>query len=62
MGKLRPLIDEVDELVGDLYGLTNEQVEYTKDYLTHLGENSGRAGSGDETLADYTVESTICED
>jgi type I restriction-modification system DNA methylase subunit len=56
MGQLRPLIDEVDELVGELYGLTDEQVEYTKDYLTHLGENSGRAGSGDETLADYSVE------
>jgi len=62
MGQLRPLIDEVDELVGDLYGLTDNQTEYTKDYLTHLGENSGRAGSGDETLADYTVTSAISED
>ncbi|MDL0139116.1 hypothetical protein PNP85_06320 [Halobacterium salinarum] len=58
MRSLRPIIDDVDEVVGDLYGLTEDQVEYTKNYLTDLGEGSGRAGDPDADLADYSVETT----
>ena len=46
MGTLRPIIDDVDVLMGELYDLTDEQSEYTKNYLTDLGANSGRAGTG----------------
>ena len=51
MGSLRPLIDDVDALMGELYDLTDEQVEYTQNYLTDLGNNSGRAGTGDSDLS-----------
>lgn len=50
MGTLRPIIDDVDTLVGELYGLTDQQVDYTQNYLTDLGPNSGRAGTGDDDL------------
>ncbi len=48
MGQLRPLVDEVDELVGDLYGLSESEIAFTKGYLTDLGAGRGRAGP-DET-------------
>ena len=51
MGKLRPIIDDVDVLVGELYGLSREQIDYTQAYLTDLGVESGRAGTGDRGLA-----------
>lgn len=57
MGSLRPIIDEVDEFVGNLYGLTDDEIAYTKAYLTHLGENSGRAGAGDADVTDYEAAS-----
>jgi hypothetical protein len=50
MGELRPIIDDVDELMGKLYNLSDEETDYAKNYLTELGENSGRAGKGDESL------------
>lgn len=50
MGTLRPLIDDVDALIGELYDLSDEQVEYTQNYLTDLGENSGRAGTKSSDL------------
>lgn len=59
MGTLRPIIDDVDVLMGELYGLTDEQVEYTQNYLTDLGENSGRAGTGDR---DLTYEPLVADD
>lgn len=59
MRSLRPIIDDVDELIGDLYGLTNEQVEYTQNYLTDLGENSGRSGDPDEDLASYSIDAEV---
>lgn len=58
MSSLRPLIDEVDELVAKFYGLTEEQETYTKEYLTDLGEKSGRAGDGDTSIADFDVATT----
>lgn len=50
MSTLRPIINDVDALMGELYDLTDEQVEYAQNYLTDLGENSGRAGTGDRDL------------
>lgn len=51
MGALRPIIDDVDALMGELYDLTDEQIEYTQNYLTDLGANSGRAGTEDKDLS-----------
>jgi|GEM_PF-2554100 len=50
MGSLRPIINDVDVLMGELYDLSDEQVEYTQNYLTDLGDNSGRAGTKDSDL------------
>jgi len=55
MTSLRPLIDEVDELVADFYDLTDEEETYTKEYLTDLGEKSGRAGDGDTSISDFDI-------
>jgi len=46
MSSLRPVIDDVDVLVGELYDLTDEQIEYTQNHLTDLGEGA-RAGTGE---------------
>lgn len=51
MSPLRPIIDDVDVLTGELYNLTDEQIEYTMNHLTDLGEGSARAGTGDGALA-----------
>lgn len=50
MGTLRPIIDDVDALIGELYDLSDEEIEYTQNYLTEFGNNSGRAGTGDRDL------------
>ena len=50
MTPLRPIVDDVDVLMGELYDLTDEQVAYTQSYLTDLGEGSARAGGSDEDL------------
>jgi len=55
MSSLRPLIDKVDGLVAEFYELTDEQERYTKEYLTDLGEKSGRAGDGDTSITDFDV-------
>jgi hypothetical protein len=46
-GRLRPLVDEVDSLVGELYDLSGEQVAVTSEYLTDMGPGLGRAGPDD---------------
>lgn len=50
MGPLRPIIDDVDVLMGQLYGLTDKQVTYAQTYLTDLGTNSVRAGTADSDV------------
>lgn len=55
MSSLRPIVDDVDILVGELYDLTDEQVNYTQTYLTDMGYNSGRAGTGDSDLSYESV-------
>ena len=39
--------------MGELYDLTDEQIEYTQNYLTDLGIDSARAGTGDSDVS-YT--------
>lgn len=50
MSPLRPIIDDVDRLMGRLYNLDAEEVEYTMEYHTNIGEQSGREGSPDTSL------------
>jgi len=50
MSSLRPIIDDVDRLVGRLYDLDDDQIEYTMNYHTDIGEQSGREGEPDESL------------
>jgi hypothetical protein len=53
MRSLRPIINDADALMGELYDLTDEQIEYTQNYLTDLGIDSARAGTGDSDVS-YT--------
>jgi hypothetical protein len=43
-GQLRPLVDEIDTLVGGLYGLSERQIRFASEYLTDMGPGLGRAG------------------
>jgi hypothetical protein len=38
------LVNQVDEILQNLYDLTDEEVEFLKNYLTDCGENKGRIG------------------
>lgn len=50
MSPLRPIIDDVDRLVGRLYDLDSQQIGYTMNYHTDIGEQSGREGTPDTSL------------
>jgi len=62
MSPLRPLIDEVDEFVGDLYDLTDEETAYTKNYIADFHDQSCRTGEGDTTLADFGINPIATDD
>lgn len=51
MSPLRPIIDDVDALVGNLFELTDQQINYTQGYHTDVGEGSARAGTPDTDLS-----------
>lgn len=53
MRPLKPLINEVDEMLADIYGLSEEELAYVQNYLTDLGPNSGRAGPTDEAIDSF---------
>lgn len=54
--RLKPLIDEADELIGEVYGLSNDDVTYLQSYKTNLGGTSGgRAGTPDEDITSYVA-------
>ena len=53
MSPLRPVINELDEFVGELYGLSDEEVEYVQNYLTDFDDGSARTGSDDARLGDF---------
>jgi len=50
MPALKPIIDRVDELFGELHGFDEDVVEYLKDYNSEYG----RKGSDSEALASYS--------
>lgn len=39
VAEVKPIIDEVDELLGEFYGLTDEEVAYVQDYDTEYGRS-----------------------
>ena len=54
--RLKHLIDDIDELLGEIYNLSEEEVSYLQSYKTDLGEGSGgRAGTPDEDITSYAV-------
>jgi hypothetical protein len=50
MSALRPIIDDVDRLVGRLYELDSHHADYAMNYHTDIGEGSGREGKTDSSL------------
>lgn len=51
-GDINPRIDEIDNLLADIYGLTDSQVEYVQNYLTNTAGGYGRIDtSGDENVS-----------
>ena len=56
MSPLRPIIDEIDEFVSELYDLTDEQIAYTQSYLADFHDQSCRTGESDTTLADFSID------
>ena len=55
MSPLRPVINELDEFVGDLYGLDDDEIEYVQNYLTDFDDGSARTGSEDAQLGDFST-------
>jgi len=49
---------DVATLVAELSGLNEEETEFVKNYLTDLGENSGRAGNSNSTITESDQIST----
>ncbi len=54
----KPLVNQVDEMLQNLYDLTDEEVEFLKNYLTDCGENKGRIGPQNEDVTSYSPEDT----
>ncbi|WP_135823740.1 Eco57I restriction-modification methylase domain-containing protein [Halorussus ruber] len=50
---LKPLLNEVDSLVGEIYGLDEEEIEWLQDYHTDLGEKAGRGAAPDDQIRNY---------
>lgn len=48
MSPLKPVVNDIDDLVGELYGLSDEQVGFTKEYFD--GDEYGRTGPEREEL------------
>jgi len=42
MSPLKPMVDEIDELLADYYELSENELEYIKNYLTDIGDKTGR--------------------
>jgi len=47
MPALKPIIDRVDELFGELYGFDEDVVEYLKEYNAEYGRKGSDSGSLD---------------
>lgn len=50
--KFKPLVNEIDELVGDLYDLSDDEVEFLKEYHAEYGRglDDGDSASLDDFL------------
>jgi len=44
MSPLKAVMNDVDELIGEMYGLTDEQITFMKEYLTDEDGEYGRSG------------------
>jgi len=53
MKPLKPVMNDVDELVGETYGLSEEQVSYIQEYLTDEDGEYGRSGPS-ARVTDFT--------
>jgi hypothetical protein len=60
MGVNKSIVNEVDDLIGELYGLTDDEVEYLKDYPPNYGGSYGRVVSEED--ADQQELETTADD
>ena len=62
--EFKPIVDEIDELVGDLYGLDDETVEYLQNYHAEYGRglNDGDSASLDDFLEEHEREAVNTDD
>lgn len=62
--QFKPIVNQIDELVGDLYGLDDEEVEYLQNYHAEYGRglNDGKSASLDEFLDDDEREVVSSDD
>jgi type I restriction-modification system DNA methylase subunit len=58
--EFKPIVDEIDELVGELYDLDDEEVEFLKGYHAEYGRglDDGDSASLDEFLEDADIATT----
>lgn len=52
MSPLKPVVNDIDDLVGEIYGLTDEEVEFTKEYLND-GEYGRSGPEEEEVIVEY---------
>jgi predicted type IV restriction endonuclease len=55
MRPVKPVVDEVDDLLGEIYDLTDEELEFVKAYLTDCGDEYGRVGPQNQTQKEATA-------
>lgn len=62
--EFKPLVNEIDELVGDLYGLSNDEVEFLKEYHAEYGRglDDGDSVSLDDFLEEDEREVLTTDD
>jgi hypothetical protein len=53
MSPVKPVVDRVDDLLQDVYDLSDEEVEFVQNYLTDCGPGMGRIGPKNEDVLDY---------
>ena len=56
MRPVKPLVNDVDELLADFYDLTDEEVEFVQTYLTDCGADYGRVGPSDQQLTEVEAD------
>ena len=53
MRPVKPYVNRADDLLQNLYELTDEEVEFAKTYLTDCGSGYGRVGTGAEDVRSF---------